>query len=391
MKKIVFPLIICATALISFAQNNVGIGTNSPAASAVLDITSTTKGLLIPRMTTVQRNAVVSPAKGLLVFDTDNNALYIFDGAVWASYKPQGSGNPLSLPYQNTGSYSSSAFLISNQHTTTTAPTFHVEAVTGHALQGTSASNFYSGVYGENSGTGKGVSGLNTGAGHGVHARGTDGTALYADIPSGTGTAGRFRQTNAAGKALEAEGNVRIFGGNTSPGEGKVLTSDANGNATWQVPNANGRIGFTVRGIMGNGANVIANATLSKIHFEFEEADFGNNYNASLNAPSSTFIVPVTGLYHMSASVTVAGSQSDIFDCRLQMIKFSPVREEIQSCLHPGGTNDEYTLHVEGDYILQAGQSVWTEFVANVQNNATTELERSKSKAHFSCHLVMAQ
>ena len=51
---------------------NVGIGTATPNASAQLDISSTSKGMLVPRMTMAQRNAVVTPANGLLIYQTDN-------------------------------------------------------------------------------------------------------------------------------------------------------------------------------------------------------------------------------------------------------------------------------------------------------------------------------
>lgn len=57
-----------------------GIGTLTPDPSSVVDITSTTKGLLIPRMTTAERNNIASPAVGLLVFDTTTNTLYVNDG-----------------------------------------------------------------------------------------------------------------------------------------------------------------------------------------------------------------------------------------------------------------------------------------------------------------------
>lgn len=50
---------------VASAQSGVGIGTTTPNASAALDVTSTTKGLLIPRMTTAQRTAIASPAAGL--------------------------------------------------------------------------------------------------------------------------------------------------------------------------------------------------------------------------------------------------------------------------------------------------------------------------------------
>ncbi|MGB8191234.1 MAG: hypothetical protein WCF67_04900 [Chitinophagaceae bacterium] len=50
---------------------NVGIGTNTPDASAMLDVTSSSKGLLVPRLTAVQRNALALPAKGLLVYQIE--------------------------------------------------------------------------------------------------------------------------------------------------------------------------------------------------------------------------------------------------------------------------------------------------------------------------------
>lgn len=67
-----------------------GIGTNSIAASAALDITSTTKGLLIPRMTQAQRNAISSPATGLQIFQTDGTAgFYYYTGSSWKSTASQ--------------------------------------------------------------------------------------------------------------------------------------------------------------------------------------------------------------------------------------------------------------------------------------------------------------
>ena len=70
-------------------NGNVGIGTTSPSASALLDLTSTTKGFLPPRMTATQASAVTSPAEGLILYVTDTNGTfatkgwYGFDGATW--------------------------------------------------------------------------------------------------------------------------------------------------------------------------------------------------------------------------------------------------------------------------------------------------------------------
>ncbi len=62
---------------------NVGIGTTTPVASAILDITSTTKGVLFPRMTTDQINAISSPANGLTVYNTTLTVLCFYDGTGW--------------------------------------------------------------------------------------------------------------------------------------------------------------------------------------------------------------------------------------------------------------------------------------------------------------------
>jgi hypothetical protein len=63
----------------------VGIGTTSPNASALLDLTSTTKGFLPPRMTNAQMVAIATPAAGLVVYDTTNNKLNVYDGTNWVA------------------------------------------------------------------------------------------------------------------------------------------------------------------------------------------------------------------------------------------------------------------------------------------------------------------
>jgi hypothetical protein len=64
-------------------SGNVGIGTSSPNASAILDAQSTTKGVCFPNMTTTQKNAVSAPAAGLVVFDTTLAKLCVYSGSAW--------------------------------------------------------------------------------------------------------------------------------------------------------------------------------------------------------------------------------------------------------------------------------------------------------------------
>ena len=86
--KQVFTL-LAAVLLTASTCAQVGIGTTTPDASSALDIISNTKGLLIPRMTTAQRDAISSAAKGLIVFNTTLNTLQINEGdattANWVS------------------------------------------------------------------------------------------------------------------------------------------------------------------------------------------------------------------------------------------------------------------------------------------------------------------
>jgi len=81
MKKINFIIFILFTAL-SYAQ--VGINTNTPEASSALDIESTTGGILIPRLTETQRDAIASPATGLMIYQSDETSgFYYFNGTIW--------------------------------------------------------------------------------------------------------------------------------------------------------------------------------------------------------------------------------------------------------------------------------------------------------------------
>lgn len=81
-KQFVFGITLFISSTI-FAQ--VGIGTNTPNASAALEVASTTKGLLAPRMTSAQRLAISNPADGLVVYQTDNTPnFYGYINGAWA-------------------------------------------------------------------------------------------------------------------------------------------------------------------------------------------------------------------------------------------------------------------------------------------------------------------
>jgi hypothetical protein len=70
-------------ALTVINDGSILIGTNGPAASAKLDVFSTTQGFLPPRMTTTQKNAIATPAVGLIIFDVTLNKLCVRGASAW--------------------------------------------------------------------------------------------------------------------------------------------------------------------------------------------------------------------------------------------------------------------------------------------------------------------
>jgi hypothetical protein len=71
--------------VMSLNSGRVGIGIRDPHTSAALDVSSTTKGFLPPRMSTADRGGIANPAAGLTIFNTDNNCLEYYNGTTWIS------------------------------------------------------------------------------------------------------------------------------------------------------------------------------------------------------------------------------------------------------------------------------------------------------------------
>ena len=95
---------------IKLAAQNIGINATgaAPDNSAMLDVSATNKGMLVPRMTTAQRTLIASPAKGLLVFDTDNNSFWFYNGTGWVNLSAAATGslwqmNGTNINNSNTG------------------------------------------------------------------------------------------------------------------------------------------------------------------------------------------------------------------------------------------------------------------------------------------------
>lgn len=91
-------------------QGNIGIGTSLPESTARLDVSSTTQGFLPPRMTSAQRNGIISPAEGLIIYNTTEKCINYHNNSTWMSMCGASRGMIAAL---NCGSAANTGLLIS--------------------------------------------------------------------------------------------------------------------------------------------------------------------------------------------------------------------------------------------------------------------------------------
>jgi trimeric autotransporter adhesin len=111
MRRNISLLAILPFIAINSISQSIGINTTTPNASAALDITSTTKGLLVPRLTQAQRTAIVNPAAGLVVYETTSGSFWYRDASAWQQLA---AGNNTWKINGNTGTDTATHFIGTN-------------------------------------------------------------------------------------------------------------------------------------------------------------------------------------------------------------------------------------------------------------------------------------
>ena len=257
----------------------VAINTDSVRAnpSAMLDVKSFDKGILIPRMSSTQRTTIITPAKGLLVFDITTNTFWFYNGSAWSE------------------------------------------------VGGTAGS-----------------------AGGGLPA----GTASQTLRNNGTNWVANSVLQND-GTNVTLTGQLKINGG--TPGNGKVLTSDAAGLGTWNTPTYDSSKNTFFRAINLSAQSYSGNLIPT---FPSESADDGNNFS------SNVFTVPANGVYHFHAdgllSLTSVTSTSTI---KLLIESITNTGYGEQSVILPTGHSGFYTLSASGIAKLIAGNQIRLRFI----------------------------
>ncbi|RXK58785.1 hypothetical protein ESA94_15455 [Lacibacter luteus] len=272
----------------------------------------------------------------------------------------------LIFPFTKTGTNTTDLFSIANNDNTATSSAIKANATAGRAIFGNS-----------NTGTG----------GYFVSS---SGMGVFGYAPNGTGVTGMTNSAsdigisainNGDGVALSVKGGLRIFDGNTNPGTGKVLTSDANGNATWQAPATTAPVAFFATGAAQGGLQNIPNNVEYKIHPAVQDYDGSNNFTLYNQTPSSTFTAPTTGVYRFNIEVTIDSYHFDV------NIKYGYMRLYVKSngvetqsgndgVWEPGfGT---ISLKIDEVLFLKAGDQVWAETLTNTEDGSNPILKKCK-------------
>lgn len=259
----------------TFGQS-VGVNTNNPDPSASLEVAGNNKGLLIPRISLqslTDNTTIPNPATALLIYNTNaglGKAGFYYnsgtaDNPAWSLV---GAGaSTLTLPFSQLGTNNGPLFLINNNDAS--SGTIAISGIAANAVGIRGATLSGTGLIGHTASGGKGV------------------TASAA---------------NTNGTALEVNGRMQIHGPGQTVGAGKVLTSDANGFATWEI--LGGNVAFSASGVLGGGnGNIPAAASPSKLAFANQNYDLSLNYNDANQSPHSAFIVPFNGIYHFDLAV----------------------------------------------------------------------------------------
>lgn len=250
----------------AFSQVAINESGEDPDPSAILDLKSTDKGFLVPRMTTAEREAISTTQSGLLVYDTDKESFWHYNSqnTSWVEIGAGGSAGANSINDLSDGIYSGLSIYMGEDAGINDDGTDNLNTGVGYSALQNTTTGYRNTAFGMSSLREATVSYGNTSIGYAamlynegsetvaighMAGRGNPGTSTDGSVYLGY-NAGFYNTDNnklfidnsdtyfpLIGGDFETNqvnihGSIKITGGN--PAAGKVLTSDAEGNATWQ-------------------------------------------------------------------------------------------------------------------------------------------------------------
>ena len=248
MKKIyyILTLLLCVYLQTANAQMGVNSTGAAPATSAILDVSSTTKGFLLPRMTTTQRNAIPFPATGLMIFNTTTAEIEVQRGLGWVA------ASRMAVPFSVTGNTVGGGFSngIIQAFNSGTGP-----AISGQTLGAGVGAGLFEG------GPGNGVYGISNSA-NGVFAESVSGSGLFGTSTSGSGVSAlNNSSTNATGKFVNnnSTGTSGRFEGTNGTGVYGIMTGTGIGIASQTNSGTAGDFNSTT----GIGINIYSSSNIA--------------------------------------------------------------------------------------------------------------------------------
>jgi hypothetical protein len=262
-KQMILVLMLLSNSRYLWSQS-VGIGTTNPNTSSVLDLSGSSKPLLLPRLTTILRNGLNPGTQGFVFYNTSTNLPQLSDGTAWLSllgipdFSTSVGGQTLAY---NSGKWAASNFLWNpGSQVNINSP----NAFTTYRLNVEGGGNNYDGISGRGFSTG--VYGESTNPNAGVGSTGVTGHSLMGDGVLGTGNDnGVFGIGNSSGIRGQSTSGNGVFGESTS-GEGVhgvsssnygVYGSTTSGSAAIQAVNFGGGNGVQADAL-GSGYGIYA-------------------------------------------------------------------------------------------------------------------------------------
>lgn len=361
-RKIRFPkklkIAVGALALFCASENtfgqSVGVNTNNPDPSASLEVAGTNKGLLIPRVNLLSSgdlNTIPNPATALLVYNTNaswGKAGFYYNAGTPANpaWTGVGAGVDLILPFSKNAFNAGPLFLITNLGSD----------ANGSAITGSGIGTI--GVRGISQ-SGRGVVGFTSTTGIGVQAA----------------------SANINGTALEVSGRMQIHGPGQTIEAGRVLTSDANGFATWENAVGADIVAFSASGIASGGSQNIPKSPAVKVAFGIEDYDLSSAYNDVYGSPHSTFNVPFNGIYHFDVGIYFNYANTKLGTVCLVRIRNSITTDLICN------SSSSVSVSISKDIQLQSGDQLFVRLAVNDDLILPTD----PAGSYFSGRLVSKQ
>lgn len=338
---IIISMIICVN--ISFAQ--IGVQTDNPDASSVLDIVSSDKGLLIPRVSLSSSlsspSPVTSPATGLLVYNSgsaQDHGFYFWTGSIWKMLKPQEIGD------------------VQGPSSSTDNAIARFDGTTGNIIQNSS-------VILDDAGNITGVNNITTAGFTMTTGAGVD-KVLISDA-SGNGS-----WSEALPLDIEEDDVVVASGINTLNFEGAITVVDEGGNKATVTVSESTAIEEVIQLSSTNSTNLNGLTTPVKIEWDVELFKDVTAFSHSNTTNPSRITVLHNGLYEVNYMFSVENDDNQKKTLRSRLLKNGTTYiDESASYSFTYSKFDDNSTHVSSSFLIELNVNDYLEVMVNGQTN----------------------